>query len=294
MAEHPRQNTTRAVAVSELPDDGLVSYGRELGLSLDPKVGRGELLRRVRERQELLLELDREAMLDVAVWARVPVRKSANKEELARRIAGVRKMDFRGLSDRGLYVLARLRGVPVRSTDPRPLIEARLRDAEPVWDRLRRARRKAVGQVLGKVVGDIGDADEGSYRFLPESPAVGTLRDHIAEQGVVGGIAHRLRSVADDYVREKLDEIENRIDHKLDEIDARLAEWRDKEIANRLRILKITLVVSVIVALLSLGYNMMTHWAEPAAPEPPPAGQVEQGQEAAHAAPPCSLQGRLV
>lgn len=144
------------------------------------------------------------------------------------------------------------------------------------------------------VVGDTGDADEGSYRFLPESPAAGTLRDHIAEQGVVGGIAHRLRSVADDYVREKLDEIENRIDHKLDEIDARLAEWRDKEIANRLRILKITLVVSVLVALLSLGYNVVTHLDEPVAPEPPPAGQVEQAQEAAHAEPPCSLGGRLV
>ncbi len=294
MAEHSRQNTTRAVAVSELPDDELVSYGRELGLSLDLKVGRGELLRHVRERQELLLELDREAMLDVAVWARVPVRKSANKEELARRIAGVRKMDFRGLSDRGLYVLARLRGVPARSTDSRPLIEARLRDAEPAWDRLRRARRKVVGQVLGMVVGDTGDADEGSYRFLPESSAAGTLRDHITEQGVVGGIAHRLRSVADDYVREKLDEIETRIDRKLDEIDARLAEWRDKEIANRLRILKITLVVSVLVALLSLGYNVMTHLDESTAPEPPPADQAEQGQEAARAAPPCGLGGRLV
>jgi hypothetical protein len=61
--------------------------------------------------------------------------------------------------------------------------------------------------------------------------------------------------VADDYVRQKLDEIEARIDKKLDEIDHRLGEWRDKEIANRLRIIKITLVASVVVAVLSLGYN---------------------------------------
>ncbi len=45
-----------------------------------------------------------------------------------------------------------------------------------------------------------------------------------------------------------------RIDRKLDEIDRRLAEWRDKEIANRIRILKITLWASVIVGIISLIY----------------------------------------
>ena len=38
-------------------------------------------------------------------------------------------------------------------------------------------------------------------------------------------------------------------------IDARLGEWRDREIRNRLRIVKITLLASIVVALLSLGYN---------------------------------------
>jgi len=41
----------------------------------------------------------------------------------------------------------------------------------------------------------------------------------------------------------------------LDEINRRLAEWRDKEIANRIRILKITLCASVIVAVVSLIYS---------------------------------------
>ncbi len=53
----------------------------------------------------------------------------------------------------------------------------------------------------------------------------------------------------------KLDEIELRIDQKLNEIDQRLAEWRDREVANRLRILKITLGFTVVVAVLSLLYN---------------------------------------
>ncbi len=291
MGKAPSEKAAKAIAIAELPDDELIVYGRELGLALDPKMGRGELLRRIRQRQELLLELDHEAMLDVVVWARVPVRKSAGKEELARKIAGTRKMDFRGLSDRGLYVLARLRDVPVRTTDSRLLMAARLRDAEPVWHRIRRARRKVVGQVLGMVVGDTGEEEDESYRFLPESTApTSTLRDHIAEQGVVGGIAYRLRSVADDYVREKLDEIETRIDLKLDEIDARLAEWRDKEIANRLRILKITLVVSVFVALLSLGYNLVNRMNAPPPPAPaPPAERIEPAPGFGLADPPCSL-----
>ena len=41
----------------------------------------------------------------------------------------------------------------------------------------------------------------------------------------------------------------------MDEINRRLAEWRDKEIANRIRILKITLWASVIVAVVSLIYS---------------------------------------
>ena len=70
-----------------------------------------------------------------------------------------------------------------------------------------------------------------------------------------GGIAGRIKKSADSYVNQKLDEIESRIDRKLDEIDRRLAEWRDKEIANRIRILKITLWASVIVGVLSLIYS---------------------------------------
>ena len=47
---------------------------------------------------------------------------------------------------------------------------------------------------------------------------------------------------------------------KLDEIDRRLSEWRDKEIANRIRILKITLWASVIVAGISLLYSYVMRY----------------------------------
>jgi len=136
------------------------------------------------------------------------------------------------------------------------MVEARLRDAEPFWDRVRRTRRSMVGALVSKIVHE-PSGDSEAYRFLPEDKGAPTLKEQIADEGLVGGLARKIRGAADDYVREKLDEIEARIDHKLDEIDQRLAEWRDREIANRLRIIKITLFASVVVALLSLAYNYL-------------------------------------
>ena len=90
----------------------------------------------------------------------------------------------------------------------------------------------------------------------PVDPAStsGTIREEIEESGLFGGIANRVKRTADTYINQKLDEIESRIDRKLDEIDRRLAEWRDKEIANRIRILKITLWASIIVGIVSALY----------------------------------------
>lgn len=247
----------RSLAISELPVDELIRYGCDLGLGLDARMGRGEMLRLVRQRQELLLELDREALLDIVVWARRPVRQSASKEQLVKEIATIRKMNFETLSDRGLIAYARLRDVPVYTGEPRSEIEARVRAYEPLLDRLRRKRRQVVGALISKMVSGPPHTHDEEYRFLPESDGTPSLQEDISEEGVVGGIARRIKGAADDYIRTKMDEIEARIDRKLDEIDQRLAEWRDREIANRLKIIKITLVASILVALLSLGYNYL-------------------------------------
>lgn len=252
-------------SLSELPLDELLRYGRELGLDLPEAPPHGELLRRVRERQELLLELDRDAMLDICVWARRPVRRSASKEQLAVQIAATRRMDFGGLSHRGLYCLCRLRGVEARPDDPDDVLRQKLRSAERLIDRLRRHRRTMLGSVLSRwLTGSTRDDDRSEYRFLPERGDVhASLKDEIVDHGVVGGLAGKLRGAADEYVSQKLDEIERRIDRKLDEIDARLCEWRDREISNRLRIVRITLIASVIVAALSLLYKYASvHWLE--------------------------------
>jgi hypothetical protein len=256
--ESGRPEPAKTSALSDLPVDELIVYGRELGLDLRPDMEQGELLRRVRDRQQLLHEIDREALLDVVVWARRPVRRSASKEQLARSIASIYRMDFHGLSDRGLVALGRLRGVEARPDEPRADIEHRLRDQEPLWDRLRRRRRKVMGSLISRLVASPHpDEEDEDYRFLPEDRTAPSLKEQIADEGVVGGIARRLRGVADDYVQQKLDEIELRIDAKLDEIDRRLGEWRDREIANRLKIIKMTLIASILVALLSYGYSCL-------------------------------------
>ncbi len=247
--------------LEELPADELVVYGRELGLMLDARMERSQLLLRIRERQMLLANLDREALLDIIVWARRPVRRSSTKEALAREISQIKKVDTRDLGRRGLLALMRLRGIPVNGDEPTEVLGERLRLNEPIWDRVTRHRRRIVGNLISHFLEGPENPEGEEYKFLPEEPSTPreqtSLRDQIADEGVMGGIARRLRGVADDYVREKLDEIELRIDRKLDEIDRRLEEWRDREIANRLKIIRITLVASVLVALLSLGYSLI-------------------------------------
>ncbi|MHC4442128.1 MAG: hypothetical protein ACYTF1_01630 [Planctomycetota bacterium] len=257
MNQNPHDDTRKSRALSELPVDELILYGCRLGLQLNEKMGHGQLLRLVRQRQELLIELDREALLDIVIWARRPVRESASKEELAEEIATIKKMKFDDLGLPGLIALAKLRNVPVRDRDPRVEIEAKVRACEPLIDTLRRKRRQVMGSLIGKIISGTSAPEATEYHFLPEDDAGPSLQEQITDEGVVGGIARKIRGVADDYVREKLDEIETRIDRKLDEIDQRLAEWRDREIANRLKIIKITLLASILVALISLGYKYL-------------------------------------
>jgi hypothetical protein len=78
----------------------------------------------------------------------------------------------------------------------------------------------------------------------------------------------KLRGAADSYIAAKLDEIEVRVDAKLDHvehrIDAKIVELhrqlrvlRDQELRHRLRILKITLIFTVLVACMSLLYKWL-------------------------------------
>jgi hypothetical protein len=259
--------------LSELPKDELEHLAEEWGLDPSRYANRQQLVAAIHDRRQLIASLDRDAMLDVVIWGRRPVTVSASKEQIAQEIARIRSMKFAGLSQRGLVVLARLRGIACNDHDGVPLLIKRLKRQEGLFSKLNRKRRALLGSIVSNMLGESEPAAD--YKFLPppsggggatsgaagasaaySSAAPGaSIKDEIEESGLFGGIAGRIKKSADSYVNQKLDEIEARIDRKLDEIDRRLAEWRDKEIANRIRILKITLWASVIVGAFSLIYS---------------------------------------
>jgi hypothetical protein len=158
-----------------------------------------------------------------------------------------------------------LRDISVAESDSADELIEKLKKRLGFWQRFHRKRRSVVGSWLSRMIeGESADPHSAPPDAIKpssseETPhktgAKPTLRKTIEDLGVVGGIAHRIRSTADDYIKVKLDEIEARIDIKLNEIDQRLAEWRDREVANRLKILRITLGFTVLVAVLSLAYN---------------------------------------
>ena len=267
--------------MSEMPREELDHLAEEFGLDPTRFPLRQDLVAAVHDRRQMIAAMDREAMLDVVRWGRRPVTVNASKEQIAQEIVRITSMRFAGLSQRGLVVLGRLRGIESRDDDPVPVLVKRLKKKEGIFAKLNRKRRAVLGGLVAKIVGE--DAGPTDYQYLPPpsgaaSPAQqaapsssASLRQDIEESGLFGGIAGRIKKSADSYVNQKLDEIEARIDRKLDEIDRRLAEWRDKEIANRIRILKITLWASVIVAACSLIYTYVdVHFLHPPAP---PTGQ---------------------
>jgi hypothetical protein len=260
------QSPTRQI--SELPKDELSHLAESLGLDSTRYKTQQHLVAAVHDRRQLIAGMDRQAMLDVVRWGRRPVTVNASKEQIAQEIARIRSMKFGGISHRGLVALALLRGLEATEEDPAPRIVRRLRRQEGFFSRLNRKRRAMLGGMVASMVGEKDSPAD--YKFLPE-PGSGdgnpgtagavkpeSIRDDIEESGLFGGISNRIKKSADQYLNQKLDEIEARIDRKLDEIDRRLAEWRDKEIANRIKILKITLWASVIVGIFSLIYAYVT------------------------------------
>jgi len=286
---------TTSASLSDLPRDELLRYGRDLALPLKNDTPQGELLRLIRARQELLLEIEREALLDLVVWARRPVRASASKEELVHELADLYPGDLTGLSRRGLEALARLRGLGLQPGEADRHLAERIRTSISVWERMRRRRRKLVGHLIGRAVRRGGRPKDQEYHFLPETGDTGTLGESGPKAGLVGGLARKIKGeiqgAADEYIDAKLDEVERRIDAKLDEIDARLAEWRDREVRNRLRIIKITLLTTIVVALVSLGYSYLKAQAIHSGPEEPAPRQVPSlEQPEAGPAPPAATE----
>lgn len=255
--------------LQEMPRAELNALAEEFGLEPARYPTPQHLVAAIHERRQLIAALDREALLDVVRWGRRPVPINASNEQLAQEIVRIRSMRFSGLSQRGLYALARLRGSEARPDDSVPVLVGRIKKRESLFAKLNRKRRSMLGALVSNIMGE----EQLDYQFLPpqdaaqpqrpaaEPPRPGSIREEIEDAGLFGGIAGRIKRSADTYINQKLDEVEGRIDRKLDEIDRRLTEWRDKELANRIRILKITLWVTVIVAAASLIYSyIVVYW----------------------------------
>jgi hypothetical protein len=237
-------------SLDDLPVDELLHLAGDLGLRVDREAEPGELLRLIRERKSMIEQLDRDVLLELIAWTRIPVKRSTPAEQLVHEICSVDKMNFDGLTRSALAALARIRGLQVAQTDDEPALKRRLHKAEGVGNWWHRKARR----LLAKTLSGLTD-DQGPYRFVPEDrPVPRRLDQEIQRKGLVGGIGSAVRGAADQYVAEELDEIEARIDRKLEDIDHRLAEWRDREIANRLKIIRITLIISVIISAVSLAY----------------------------------------
>jgi hypothetical protein len=263
----PAQTLLPSRQLSELPKDELEALADEL--SLDPTLfkTRQHLVAAIHERRQLIAGMERDAMLDVVRWGRRPITATASKEQIALEISRIRSMKFSGLSHRGLLVLAQLRNANIQGDEEIPLLVRKLRRQEGMFSRVGRKWRGLLGSGVAKMIGET--ESEREYQYLPpaqsSSPGAaplppadpsrqGSIKEDIEEAGLLTGLTNRIKKTADSYLNQKLDEVEMRIDRKLEEIDRRLAEWRDKEIANRIRIMKITLWASVIVAIVSLMY----------------------------------------
>jgi hypothetical protein len=259
--------------LADLPRDELNNLADDFGLDTGRYKSTQDLVAALHERRQLIALMDRDALMDVVRWGRRPVTMNAGKEQIAQEIARIKSMKFAGLSHRGLIALALLRDVSIKEGDPVPVLIRKLKKKESIFAKMGRTRRAAIGSMVSRIIGEEESAAE--YHYLPtaQNPATGatestlppprstgTIKEEIEESGLVGGLTNRIKKTADSYLNQKLDEIESRIDRKLDEIDRRLAEWRDKEIANRIRILKITLWASVIVGVVSLIYAYLKEY----------------------------------
>ncbi len=265
LASPPTPERSRAPSqqLGDLAIDELEAVASEFGL--DPKnvKDKAALVRAIHERRQLIASLDKAAMQDVLHWAGKSVPPGCTGEQMAIEIAQIRAMRFSGLSERGLVVLGLLRGCEISGRESREDLVKALKSQEGFFAKMKRKTRGWLGKRVEKMMGDpttdlpppTAEPQNNKPTDQTAAPRQQALREEIEESGFFGGIANRVKKQADSYVNQKLDEIEARIDRKLDEIDRRLAEWRDKEIANRIRILKITLWASVVVAAVSLIYS---------------------------------------
>ncbi|MFT3789038.1 MAG: hypothetical protein QM770_23165 [Tepidisphaeraceae bacterium] len=256
-----------AVKLNDEPLERLAKVARDLGIDPRDHADKPSLVAAILDRRTLIGSLDRDALLELARWGGREFSPNASREQLAAEVLQVKSMRFATLSLKALVALAKLRGSSVPDDATRDDVLDSLKSKEGFWEKLKRKRNAFVGKMVSKMLGDETAAPaelDTSAPALPGSvttaanvaprPTTGErkIEHEIEESGLIAGLTSRVKRTADQYLNQKLDEIEARIDRKLDEIDRKLGQWRDKEIANRIRILKISLWATVAVGAATL------------------------------------------
>ena len=140
--------------LQELHKDQLEKLADELGVEAARYPTRQHLIAAIHQRQQLIAVLDRDAMLDCIRWGRRIVPSNASNEQLAREVLQIKSMRFDGVSQQGLYVLARLRGATVKETDDVPTLIRKLKKLEGFFSKLGRKHRRFLGSLVSGLIGE--------------------------------------------------------------------------------------------------------------------------------------------
>ncbi len=238
--------------MSENDDDRLIRlrhHAVRLGIDEVDKLSAEELAEALDDRLQLVEQIGRQPLADILLWADERVDDDESVHELAARVLRLRSSHYDGLSRNCLEALAHLHGVHIKDDDDAQRLRDRLEHRGGLGGRIRRARRKALSYLIGKIVGE-------TEQDVAEEPRP-RATDQVKRKGLVQGLSSYVRGSVDDYVAEKLDEIEKRIDRKLEDIDRQMDQWRRREVMHRLRIIRITLMATLVVAILSLLYEIV-------------------------------------
>jgi hypothetical protein len=238
-----------AGTLEELSDVELRGLAEDLGLDPAAKETRSGLVARIRARQQSASGVSREELARILRWAGEEVTDFDAKDPLVRRFYRLNFRRTAGLSPEDLRIVARMHGMNFdEGTSPEALVRMIETSARGWTDVLKRAGGRVVGLITKKAA-----ANSSPDEAAPPSEE----QEGVVSSSLKKGFKAALHFGMDDYVKEKLDEIEARIDRKLDELDRKMDEWRVREVRHRLRIITYTVIATVIVAVISIIYKYL-------------------------------------
>ena len=243
-----------AEELDNLSDRQLKRLAARLGVRKCDLMTRAQLIAHIQNRRRILDGTSPEELAGILEALGVPVETSWDKDRLAAFFYKQLCADTQRLSEAQLRRAAQLHEVDFDDETPHNELARRL--ASAAGRRvgfMGRVTRRAAHSLLDKFI----SADELLEDVETEQKPAGHDPDEVLGRKLKVGFKKAIGYAADDYIGQKLDEIERRIDVKLEDIDRKMDAWRTKEVRHRLRILRITIIAGCLVAVLSLIYSIV-------------------------------------